>query len=63
MLIDLEFPRKALMVSDAATGGCSSPRLCLNRACPGMRFPVTGGCCTNIHIPFVVLVLAGCMLN
>ena len=32
---DLEFLRWALIVPDAVTAGGSSPRLCVDRVCPG----------------------------
>ena len=54
---DLEFLRRALVAPDAATAGGSSPRLCMDRACPGLILPFhRGGYFAGIHIPYVVWV-------
>ena len=37
---DLEFLHSALIVPDAATAGGSSPRLCVDRVCPGLMLPL-----------------------
>ena len=53
----LEFLRRALIAPDAATAGGSSPRLCVDRACPGLILPFhRGGYCAGIHISHVVWV-------
>ena len=36
---DLKFLRRALVAPDAATAGGLSPRLCVDRACPGLMIP------------------------
>ena len=52
---DLEFLRRALIAPDAAPAGGSSPRLCVDRACPGLILPFfRGGYCAGIHTPYVV---------
>ena len=52
---DLEFLRRAQIAPDAATAGGSSPRLCVDRACPALMISVyRGGYCAGIHIPYVV---------
>ena len=38
----LEFLRRVLMVPDEATAGGSSPRLRVDRACPGLMLPFYG---------------------
>ena len=54
---DLEFLRRALIAPDTATAGSSSPRLCVNRACPGLILPFYRcGYCAGIHIPYVIWV-------
>ena len=43
---DLEFLRRALIAPDAATAGGSSPRLCVDRACPRLMLQFyRGGYC------------------
>ena len=50
----MEFLRRVLIVLDATTAGGSLPRLCVDRASPGLMSCYTGDCCTEIHIPCVV---------
>ena len=53
----MEFLRRALIAPDAATAGGSSPRLCVDRACPGLILPFyRGGYRAGIHILYVVWV-------
>ena len=60
---ELEFLRRELIASDAATAAGSLPTLCVDRACPGLMLLFTSGYCTEIHMPCVVWVSASCMRN
>ena len=53
----LQFLRRSLIAPDTATAGGSSPKICVDRACPGLilRF-YRGGYCAGIHNPHVVWV-------
>ena len=46
---DLDFLRRALIAPDEATAGDSSPRLCVDRAWPGLLLPFQRGGYCNTH--------------
>ena len=51
VFLSMGFLRKALIGSDADTGGVSSPNPCLGGVFPGLMLAFAGGDCTEIHIP------------